>query len=157
MQKITPFLWYDNNAEEAVNFYLGIFENARILEVTRYTEVGPGPAGTVMTISFELEGQRFTALNGGPEFPFTDAVSFVVSCETQEEVDHYWDNLLAGGGHPEQCGWLRDRYGVPWQITPRVLLELIKDPDPARRNRVMQAMMKMVKLDIAALKSAAEG
>ena len=158
MQTITPFLWFDHQAEEAMNFYVSIFKNSRITAVTRYGEAGPGPKGSVMTANFQLDGQSFIALNGGPipNASFNQAVSFVVNCETQEEMDHYWDNLSAGG-RTIQCGWLNDKFGVPWQIVPTALGELMKDPDPAKRNRVMQAMMKMVKMDIAALRKAAEG
>ena len=155
-QKITPFLWFDHQAEEAINFYTSIFRNSRLQNVTRYGEVGPGPKGTVMTASFQLEGQEFTALNGGPEFKFNEAISFVVHCQTQEEVDYYWDKLLAGGS-PVQCGWLKDRFGVFWQIVPDVLMQLLQDKDTAKSQRVMKAMMQMVKLDISAIKKAAEG
>ena len=153
-QKITPFLWFDNNAEEAMNHYVSIFKNSTILSVTRYGEAGPGPAGTVMVGSFELDGQKFAALNGGPMFKFTEAVSLVVNCESQEEVDHFWDKLCAGGGAPGQCGWLKDKFGLSWQIVPRALVELMQDPDPEKSKRVMQAMMQMTKIDIARLKQA---
>ena len=156
-QKITPFLWFDNNAEEAVNFYTSIFKNSRIINVSRYGEAGPGPKGSVMVAVFELEGQQFMALNGGPVFHFTEAISFVVNCETQAEVDAYWDKLLAGGGKPSQCGWLKDRFGLSWQIVPSVLGKLMSGPDPEKAKRVTQAMMKMVKLDIQALEDAANG
>jgi predicted 3-demethylubiquinone-9 3-methyltransferase (glyoxalase superfamily) len=155
-QKITPFLWYDDNAEEAVNFYVSIFKNSRIKDVSRYGEAGPGKAGTVMTITFELEGQEFIALNGGPHFKFTEAISLSVDCQTQEEVDEFWEKLSAGG-EKGPCGWLKDKYGLSWQIDPGILGELLRDPDPSKSNRVMQAMLKMNKIDIAALKRAYEG
>jgi predicted 3-demethylubiquinone-9 3-methyltransferase (glyoxalase superfamily) len=157
MQKITPFLWFDNNAEEVVNFYAGIFKNSKILNIARYGEAGPGPKGSVMTISFQLEGQEFVALNGGPLFKFTEAISLMVNCQSQEEVDVLWDKLTAGGGQPVDCGWLKDKFGLFWQITPTVLLEMIADKDPAKSKRVMEAMMQMKKLDIATLKRAYEG
>jgi predicted 3-demethylubiquinone-9 3-methyltransferase (glyoxalase superfamily) len=156
MQKITPFLWYNDNAEEAVDFYRGIFKDTKVTGMTHYGEAGPGLKGSVMTIAFELFGQEFTAINGGPHFQFTPAVSFVVNCETQEEVDKYWDALSAGG-RLDQCGWLQDKYGLSWQITPVVLIEMLQDEDAEKRERVMAAMMKMVKLDIAALKQAYDG
>lgn len=154
MQKITPFLWFDGQAEEAMNFYVSIFRNSKVLTVNRYGEAGPGPRGTVMTASFLLDGQEFVALNGGPQYKFTPAISFVVNCETQQEVDAYWDKLSAGG-REDQCAWLQDKFGVSWQIVPRVLIELLNDPDPAKAQRVMAAMMKMKKIDIAALQRAA--
>ena len=156
MQKITPFLWFDNQAEEAVNHYLSIFPNSRMLKVARYGEAGPGPKGSVMTASFELDGQQFTALNGGPHYKFTEAVSFVIDCKSQEEVDHYWDKLSAGG-QTQQCGWLKDKFGVSWQVTPTALIEMLGDSDPARVKRVVEAMMKMVKIDIAKLREAYAG
>jgi predicted 3-demethylubiquinone-9 3-methyltransferase (glyoxalase superfamily) len=156
MKGITPFLWFDNQAEEAMNFYVSIFRDSKVLGVTRYGDAGPGPKGSVMTAAFEIEGQKFTALNGGPLFKFTEAVSFVVNCETQEEVDHYWKKLSAGG-QEVQCGWLKDKYGLSWQIVPTILPELMLSGDPRKANRVMQALMQMKKLDIAALKRAAEG
>jgi predicted 3-demethylubiquinone-9 3-methyltransferase (glyoxalase superfamily) len=155
MQKITPFLWFDANAEEAVNFYLSIFKNSRILKVARYGDTGPGPAGTVMTISFQLEGQEFIALNGGPHFKFTEAISLSVSCETQEELDDYWSKLTAGGGQEVQCGWLKDKFGLSWQVNPPILAELLTDKDAKKAQRVMTAMMQMKKIDIAGLKRAA--
>ena len=155
-QKITPFLWFDDNADEAVNFYLSIFKDGRLLDATRYGEAGPGPKGTIMTATFELNGQQFIALNGGPRFKFTEAVSFVVKCETQEEIDYYWDKLL-DGGEAQQCGWLKDRFGLSWQIVPVQLSELFGGNDPQRAGRVMQAMMQMVKFDIAKLKAAYDG
>jgi predicted 3-demethylubiquinone-9 3-methyltransferase (glyoxalase superfamily) len=151
--KISPFLWFDGQAEEAANFYVSIFDNAKILSVTRYPENTPGPAGTVMTVSFELDGQEFVALNGGPEFAFTPAVSFVIDCKTQQEVDTFW-NRLSEGGKPSQCGWLQDKYGLSWQVVPAVLLELLGDDDKAKSDAVMQAMLTMTKLDIAALQQA---
>jgi predicted 3-demethylubiquinone-9 3-methyltransferase (glyoxalase superfamily) len=156
MPKITPFLWFDDQAEEAVNHYVSIFKNSKVGSVTRYGDAGPGPKGSVMTASFELEGQPFTALNGGPHFKFTEAVSFVVSCETQEEVDELWDKL-SEGGQTQQCGWLKDKFGLSWQIVPSVLMELMKDPDPQKSQRVMGAMLQMTKIDIARLKQAYEG
>jgi len=157
MQKISPFLWFDSNAEEAVNFYVSIFKDSKIKDVSRYGDAGPGPKGQVMVMSFEIEGQEFVALNGGPRFKFTEAVSFVVHCNGQKEVDHYWDKLLEGGGQTQACGWLKDRYGLSWQIVPVEFFELMKDKNPAVRNRVMQAMMGMVKFDVEGLKKAAEG
>ena len=156
MQKITPFLWFDDKAEEAANFYVSIFKNSKVLSLTRYGEAGPGPKGSVLTAEFELEGQKFVALNGGPHFKFTEAISFVVNCATQEEVDYFWEKLL-DGGKESQCGWLKDKYGLSWQIVPTVLPELLQDRDPEKANRVMQAMMKMIKIDIETLKRAAEG
>ncbi len=152
-QKITTFLWFDNNAEEAMNHYVSIFKNSRIVDLTRYGEAGPGPAGTVMVGTFEIEGQQFNALNGGPAFKFNEAISLVVNCESQEEVDELWAKLSEGGA-PGQCGWLKDKFGLSWQIVPRVLIELMQDPDPVKTQRVMQAMLKMTKMDIAALKQA---
>lgn len=154
MQKITPFLWFDSQAEEAMNFYVSIFRNSKVLTVNRYGDAGPGPKGTVMTANFLLNGQEFVALNGGPLHKFTPAISFVVNCESQQEVDEYWDQLSAGG-REDQCAWLQDKFGVSWQIVPRVLIELLNDPDPAKAQRVMAAMMKMKKIDIAALQRAA--
>lgn len=153
MQKITPFLWFDNQAEEAMNFYVSIFKNSKVLSVSRYGEGAPASKGTVMTANFELDGQVFTALNGGPMFKFSPATSFVVHCETQAEVDYYWDKLGAGG-KPNQCAWLDDKFGVTWQIVPNILIELLSDPDPVKAGRVMQAMMQMTKIDIAALQQA---
>lgn len=155
MQKITPFLWFDTQAEEAMNFYISIFKNSKILSVNRYGEAGPGPKGSVMTASFLLDGQEFVALNGGPEYKFTPAISFVVNCETQEEVDAFWDKLSAGG-REDQCAWLQDKFGVSWQIVPIILVKLLSDPDPIKAQRVMAAMMKMKKIDIATLKRAYE-
>ncbi|MDQ4079603.1 MAG: VOC family protein [Gemmatimonadota bacterium] len=157
VQTISPFLWFDNRAEDAAKFYVSIFPNSRILGVSRYGEAGPGPKGTVMTVSFELDGQRFIALNGGPQFTFTEAISFSVNCETQEEVDRYWSKLTSGGGEEGPCGWLKDRYGLSWQVNPRVLGELVSDPDPTKAKRAMEAMLKMKKIDIATLQRAAQG
>jgi len=161
MQKITPFLWFDSEAEEAAHFYTAIFKNSRIVTASRYGESGRevhgGTPGSVMSVEFELEGQRFTALNGGPMFKFNESISFVVDCATQEEVDHYWSKLGEGGDErAQQCGWLKDRFGVSWQIVPRVLSELLSDKDAAKAGRVMNAMLKMKKLDIAELKRARE-
>jgi len=156
MQKIHPFLWFDNQAEEAMNFYVSIFKNSKIGKVVRYGDAGPGPKGSAMTVTFELEGQQFTALNGGPHFKFTEAISFVVDCKSQEEVDELWEKLSAGG-QPGQCAWLKDKFGLSWQIVPSVLVELLSNPDPAKSKRVMEAMMKMTKIDIAKLKQAAQG
>jgi predicted 3-demethylubiquinone-9 3-methyltransferase (glyoxalase superfamily) len=155
-QTISPFLWFDNQAEDAAKLYVSIFPNSRILGVSRYGEAGPGPKGTVMTVNFELDGQRFIALNGGPQFKFTEAISFSVECETQEEVDRYWTKLTAGGGEEGPCGWLKDKYGLSWQVNPRVLGELLSDPDQKKAKRVMEAMLKMKKIDIATLKRAAQ-
>jgi predicted 3-demethylubiquinone-9 3-methyltransferase (glyoxalase superfamily) len=155
MPKITPFLWFDNQAEEAMNFYVSIFKNSKVLSVARYGEGGPGPKGTVMTAKFQLNGQEFIAFNGGPHFKFTEAISFSVDCKTQEEVDEFWEKLSAGG-EEGQCGWLKDKYGLSWQINPTILGELLSDPDPGKSKRVMEAMLKMKKIDIKALKQAAE-
>ena len=157
MQKITPFLWFDNQAEEAANFYVSVFKNSKILSVTRYGDTGPGPKGSVMVASFELDGQKFNALNGGPIFNFTEAISLVVNCESQAEVDHFWEKLTADGGQEVQCGWLKDKYGLSWQIVPTILVELLQDQDPDKTQRVMKAMMKMVKMDIDTLKRASAG
>ncbi len=156
MQKITPFLWFDNNAEEAVNFYVSIFKNSKVLSITRYGEAGPGPAGTVLTAAFQLQGQEFIALNGGPQFKFTEAISFSVNCETQEELDQYWEKL-SEGGEKGRCGWLKDKYGLSWQVNPVVLGEMLQDEDPEKAKRVMEAMLQMNKLDIETLKKAYEG
>jgi predicted 3-demethylubiquinone-9 3-methyltransferase (glyoxalase superfamily) len=157
MQMISPFLWFDTQAEEAANFYVSIFPNSKITSVSRYGEAGPGPAGSVMTIGFELDGQVFTALNGGPHFKFTEAVSFVVHCQGQAEVDRYWNALTADGGQEVQCFWLKDKYGLSWQIVSQEFLALMADPDKAKVGRVTAAMMQMVKPDIAKLEAAAEG
>jgi len=155
MQKISPFLWFDSQAEEAANFYVSVFKNSKITNVSRYGDAASAPAAKVMTVAFELDGQPFTALNGGPAFKFTEAISFAVICSTQEEVDHYWTALTAGG-QESQCGWLKDKYGLSWQITPSALPRLLNDPDRARARRVMDAMMKMKKIEIADLQKAAD-
>jgi predicted 3-demethylubiquinone-9 3-methyltransferase (glyoxalase superfamily) len=151
MKKITPFLWFNNNAEEAVNYYISIFKNSRIINLSRYGEGAPVPSGTVMTVTFELDGQELMALNGGSEFPFTEAISLFVNCETQGEVDEYWEKLT-DGGEEIQCGWLKDKFGLVWQIVPNTLGDLLGDNDPVRASRVMQAMMQMKKIDINTLK-----
>jgi len=156
-QKITPNLWFDMNAEEAANFYVDLFDDGRILNVARYPEGSPGPAGEVMTVEWELNGQKFVGINGGPQFQFSEAVSFMISCKDQEEVDYYWDRLTADGGREGQCGWLTDRFGLAWQVVPEGMDEVFNDPDPAKAERSMAAMMKMKKLDIAELRAAAEG
>jgi len=156
MQRITPNLWFDTEAEEAASFYCSVFENSRIVNVTRYTEAGPREAGTVMTVEFELDGQRFVGINGGPQFTFDEAVSFQIACETQDELDYYWERL-SEGGEEGPCGWLKDRYGLSWQVTPKGMDELFSDADPQRARRAMEAMLKMSKLDIGALRSAADG
>jgi predicted 3-demethylubiquinone-9 3-methyltransferase (glyoxalase superfamily) len=155
MQKIMPFLWFDHQAEEAMNFYVSIFKNSKVLNVTRYGEAGPGPKGTVMSATFQLEGQTFYALNGGPRFKFTEAISFFVDCKNQEEVDELWAKLSAGGSE-SRCGWLKDKYGLSWQIIPSALGEMLGDKDPKKAARVMQAMMAMGKIEIAKLKEAYE-
>ena len=155
-QKITTFLWFDSNAEEAVNFYVSIFKNSRVLKTVRNGDAGPGPKGSPLTIGFELDGQEFTALNGGPQFKFNEAISQVVHCDTQEEVDYFWEKLSEGGEKVE-CGWLKDKFGLAWQITPDVLLELIADSDQQKSQRVMKAMMQMKKIDIKGLQEAAAG
>jgi predicted 3-demethylubiquinone-9 3-methyltransferase (glyoxalase superfamily) len=152
-QKITPFLWFDHEAEEAAGYYTSIFKNSKIEAITRYGETGPGPQGSVMTVAFELDGQKFMALNGGPAFHFTEAISFVVNCEDQKEVDEMWEKLSAGG-QEIQCGWLKDKYGLAWQIVPAAFFDMITDPDPARKERVMKAMMTMKKMDLAGLEAA---
>ncbi len=156
MQKISPCLWFDNQAEEAANFYVSIFKNGKIGKTLRYGEGAPFPVGTVLTITFEIDGVSFTALNGGPHFKFNEAVSFVVDCKSQEEVDYYWNRLLEGGIE-QQCGWLKDKFGVSWQIVPDAVSRLVSDPDSGQAARAMQALMKMVKIDIAALVRAADG
>jgi predicted 3-demethylubiquinone-9 3-methyltransferase (glyoxalase superfamily) len=156
MQKITPFLWFDNNAEEAVNLYVSIFKNSKVLGMSRYGDAGPGPKGMLMTARFQLDGQEFVALNGGPQFKFTEAVSFLVNCQTQQEVDEYWEKLSAGGSEG-QCGWLKDRFGLSWQIVPTVLGQMLQDEDPAKARRVMQAMLQMTRMDIARLQQAYDG
>ena len=154
IQKITPFLWFNDQAEEAAAFYTSIFPNSRIGKVVRHGKQGPGPAGSAMVVEFQLEGLWFVGLNGGPMYKFTEAVSFVVNCETQEEVDHYWEKLTSAGGSPVQCGWLKDKFGLSWQIVPAILPKLMSDPDPEKRGRVMKAMMSMKKLDIRGLQEA---
>jgi predicted 3-demethylubiquinone-9 3-methyltransferase (glyoxalase superfamily) len=153
MQKITPFLWFDGKAEEAMEFYTSVFENSRVISVMRYGDAGPGPKGAVMSATFELLGQQFIALNGGPHFTFSPAISFFVSCKTQAEVDELWEKLVAGG-EPQRCGWLRDKYGLSWQIIPIALGEMLQDEDAEKSNRVMKAMLAMEKLDIAGLERA---
>jgi predicted 3-demethylubiquinone-9 3-methyltransferase (glyoxalase superfamily) len=153
MQKISPFLWFDGNAEEAANFYVSIFKNSKILNISRYGDSGPGPKGSVMVVKFQLNGQEFMALNGGPAFKFTEAISFLVNCETQEEVDELWEKLTAGGKEI-QCGWLKDKFGLAWQIVPTILGELMTEKDPKKAARVMQAMMQMIKIDINKLQQA---
>jgi predicted 3-demethylubiquinone-9 3-methyltransferase (glyoxalase superfamily) len=155
MQKITPFLWFDNNAEEAINFYSSIFKNSKIVNVSRYGEGGPAPKGTLMSATFELEGQTFMALNGGPHFKFNEAISLFVNCETQEEVDELWEKL-SSGGEESRCGWLKDKYGLSWQIIPTILGKLMQDEDAVKAKNVMEAMLKMNKIDINALKQAYE-
>ena len=156
MPKITTFLWFDSQAEEAANFYVSIFKNSKVGAVSRYGESGPGPKGSAMTVAFELDGQKFTALNGGPAFKFTEAISLVVNCENQEEIDYFWEKLSSEGGQEVQCGWLKDKYGLSWQIVPTILPELVKSDDPKKSERVMKALMQMKKLDIGKLKEAGE-
>jgi predicted 3-demethylubiquinone-9 3-methyltransferase (glyoxalase superfamily) len=153
MQKITPCLWFDNNAEEAMNFYVSIFKNSKTGTITRYGEGGPGAKGTVMSVTFQLDGQEFFALNGGPLFKFTEALSFFVNCETQAEVDELWERLLEGG-QPSQCGWLKDKYGLSWQIIPSVLIKMLRDENPGKAKKVMEAMLQMTKIDISLLQQA---
>jgi predicted 3-demethylubiquinone-9 3-methyltransferase (glyoxalase superfamily) len=155
-RRIVPNLWFDTEAEEAANFYTSVFKNSRIVSVARYTEGAPRPAGTVMTVEFELDGQRFVGINGGPQFKFDEAVSFAITCEDQDEVDYYWERLTEGG-EESQCGWLKDRYGLSWQVVPTGMEELFSDPDPERARRAMDAMLEMRKLDIDALREAADG
>src|SRR5580704_15689202 len=157
MPKLTPFLWFDDNAEEAMNFYLSVFPNSKVVALTRYGDGGPGPKGSVMTAAFQLDGQDLVALNGGPVFKFSEAVSLVVNCETQAEVDRYWDKLPAGGGQQGECGWLKDKFGLSWQVVPSLLTKLLADKDAAKTARVMGALMKMTKLDGDALKRAHDG
>jgi len=154
MQKIRPFLWFDGNAEEAMNFYVSVFKNSRIISVSRYGEAGPGPNGTVMSATFQLEGQEFLALNGGPKYQFTPAISLFVNCESQQEVDELWEKLTADGGKPDRCGWLRDKYGLSWQIIPSALGKLLGNKDPERAKRAMEAMLQMDKIDIKRLEQA---
>jgi predicted 3-demethylubiquinone-9 3-methyltransferase (glyoxalase superfamily) len=153
MQKITPFLWFDGKAEEAMNFYVSVFKNSKVVRVSRYGDAGPGPKGTVMSATFQLDGQEFFALNGGPQFTFTPAISFFVNCETQQEVDELWDKLSAGG-RKDRCGWLQDRFGVSWQVIPSILGKLLQDKDTEKANRVMKAMLQMDKIDIKRLQQA---
>jgi predicted 3-demethylubiquinone-9 3-methyltransferase (glyoxalase superfamily) len=155
-QRITPFLWFDGQAEEAMNHYVSIFKNSRVVSVSRYGDAGPAPSGTVMSATFVLDGQQFMALNGGPQFPFTEAVSFFVNCETQQEVDELWAKL-GEGGEPQQCGWLKDKYGLSWQIIPTALGTMLGDPDPEKAGRVMQAMLQMQKIDVKTLEAAYAG
>ena len=155
MQKITPFLWFDGNAEEAANFYISIFKNSKMGNITRYGEAGPGPKGSAMSVTFQIEGQEVFALNGGPQFKFTPAISFFVNCETQQEVDDLWEKLSAGG-RTDRCGWLQDKFGLSWQIIPTVLGQLLGDKDPQRARRAMQAMLQMTKIDVNKLQQAAE-
>ncbi len=155
-ERITPNLWFDTEAEDAAKFYCEVFDNSRIVNVTHYTEAGPREAGMVMTVDFELEGQRFTGINGGPEFKFDEAVSFLINCKDQDEVDYYWEKLTDGGAE-SMCGWLKDRFGLSWQVVPEGMEELFADPDPERAKRAMAAMLQMKKLDLAALKAAADG
>ena len=154
MQKITPFLWFDHQAEEAAKFYVSMFKNSKILNIARYGEGTPMPKGTVMTVDFVLEGERFTALNGGPMFKFTEAISFLVNCESQDEVDMLWKKLTSNGGVEGQCGWLKDKYGLSWQIIPTALSQMLSDPDPEKAQRVMSAMLKMKKINVETLRQA---
>jgi predicted 3-demethylubiquinone-9 3-methyltransferase (glyoxalase superfamily) len=157
MTQITPFLWFDDQAEEAVEFYLSVFPNSRILDIARHGDAGPGPPGSVMTIRFELDGHEFVALNGGPaHYDFDESISFVIDCASEDEVDHFWE-ALTDGGEEIACGWLKDRYGLRWQVVPSELPSLLGDPDPARASRAMQAMLTMKKLDMTAMKAAADG
>jgi predicted 3-demethylubiquinone-9 3-methyltransferase (glyoxalase superfamily) len=156
LQKITPFLWFDDKAEEAANFYVSVFKNSKISSVARYGDAGPGPKGSVMTVSFQLEGQEFIALNGGPLYTFSPAISFFVDCKTQQEVDELWEKLTAGGGEVE-CGWLKDKYGLSWQIITTALFELMQDKDPVKSQRVFKAMLQMTKIDIEGLQRAYRG
>jgi predicted 3-demethylubiquinone-9 3-methyltransferase (glyoxalase superfamily) len=156
MQKISPFIWFDNDAEEAMNFYLPIFKDSKVIRAARNPPGAPGPEGALLVATIQLEGQQITLMNGGPGHPLTDAISLTINCDSQEEVDHYWNNLLDGGGKEIACGWLKDRFGLYWQVTPVILPQLLGGPDKAKAGRVMQAMMKMIKLDIGALKAAAD-
>jgi len=157
MPRITPNLWFDTNAEEAASFYVSIFPNSKVGKIARYTEVGPGPAGTAVTVEWELDGQPFVGINGGPHFTFSEAVSMEIRCKDQAEVDYYWEKLLEGGGRESQCGWLKDRFGFSWQVVPQRLIDLMTDEDPEVVKRVTAAMLKMVKLDVARLEAAAAG
>lgn len=154
--RITPMLWFDHQAEDAARFYVSVFGNSRITDISRYGDAGPGPTGQVMVASFALDGQPFTALNGGPHFKFTEAISLVINCKDQQEVDYYWDSLLADGGKPAQCGWLKDRFGLSWQVVPTALVDMLKAPDAAAAQRAMAAMLKMIKLDIGEARRAFE-
>lgn len=156
MQKISPFIWFDSNAEDAMNLYLSVFKDSRVIRVARNPPGGPGPEGALLVASIQLEGQEITLMNGGPGHPLTDAISLTISCGSQEEVDYYWNKLLEGGGTEIACGWLKDRFGLYWQVTPTMLTQLLSDPDRVKAGRVMQAMMKMIKLDIGVLKAAAD-
>lgn len=156
-QRITPFLWFDNQAEEAAKLYCSIFKNSEMGQTVRYGDVGPGPKGQVMIVTFKIDGQEFTALNGGPRFRFDEAVSFVINCESQDEMDYYWDSLTADGGQESQCGWLKDKFGLSWQIVPTIITEMMSDQDPAKAGRVMQAVMQMKRLDLQKLVDAAAG
>jgi predicted 3-demethylubiquinone-9 3-methyltransferase (glyoxalase superfamily) len=156
MQKIVTFLWFDNQAEEAANFYVSLFKNSQIINTVRYSDAGPGPKGSVMTVTFELAGQQFMALNGGPHIHFSEAISLLINCETQQEVDDLWEKLSAGG-KKDHCGWLKDKYGLSWQVVPSALGEMLQDQDPKKSQRVMQAMLQMDKIDIARLKQAYDG
>src|SRR4029077_18518264 len=157
MQKITPFLWFDKNAEDAAKFYTSVFKNSKIGKIARYGDGGPGPKGSVMTIEFELNGLQFTALNAGPQFKFNESISFVVYCDTQKEIDEYWTKLTAGGGQEVECGWLKDKFGLSWQIVPSAIPKMLADADPVKANRVMQAVLQMKKLDLAKLEKAYKG
>jgi predicted 3-demethylubiquinone-9 3-methyltransferase (glyoxalase superfamily) len=156
-QLISPNLWFDTQAEDAANFYTSVFKNSRIVKITYYTEAGPRPAGTVMTVEFELDGQRFVGINGGPEFTFDEAVSFEIACESQADVDYYWERLTEGGGEEGQCGWLKDKFGLAWQVVPNELYQLLDDPDPERVRRATTSMLGMIKLDVETLRKAADG
>jgi predicted 3-demethylubiquinone-9 3-methyltransferase (glyoxalase superfamily) len=157
MPKLSPFLWFDSQAEDAANFYVSLFPNSKITHTVRYGEAGPGPKGSVMTVAFELDGKPFTGINGGPHYTFSEAVSFVIDCRDQAEVDRYWEALTADGGAPGPCGWLKDRFGLSWQVVPDALHRLLGDPDPARAKRATEAMMQMSRLDVAKLEAAAAG
>lgn len=157
MQRIKPFLWFDDKAEEAMSFYTSVFEDSKVLGVSRWSEAGPGEPGAVMIATFEIEGVQFTALNGGPRFKFTEAISFEIDCETQEEVDYLWESLTAGGGEESMCGWLKDKYGLSWQVVPRILGDLMTDEDPEKAKRVTEAMLSMRKIEIVELQRAYEG
>lgn len=154
MQKITPFLWFDNNVEEAVQFYTSVFKNTKAGSITRYGDAGPAPKGTVLTASITIEGQEFVFLNGGPQFKFTEAVSFMILCDSQQEIDNLWEKLTSGGGQPSQCGWLKDKFGLSWQVVPSKLNEMLRDKDAAKANRVMQALLTMAKIDLPKLEEA---